>query len=53
MPLQDQHISMFVGGRLVSNLRFADDIDFMANTSSELKYLTNRVYKSRSVRDEG
>ena len=32
-----------VGGRIINNLRFADDIDLIAGTNSELQELTNRL----------
>ena len=32
-----------IGGRVVSNLRFADDIDLMGGSNSELQDLTDRL----------
>src|ERR1700733_4837505 len=32
-----------INGRIIDNLRFADDIDLMANTHKKLQELTNRV----------
>ena len=37
--IQDEHISTIsIGGRNLSNLRFADDIDFIAGSNDDLKY---------------
>ena len=41
--LQDHHSTISIGGRTLSNLRFADDIDLMAGSNSELQSLTNRL----------
>ena len=35
--------SISIGGRVISNLRFADDIDLMAGSNAELQELTNRL----------
>ena len=35
-----------VGGRTISNLRFADDIDLLAGSNAELQELTNRLVGS-------
>ena len=34
-----------IGGRPISNFRFADDIDLIGGASSELQDLTNRLYE--------
>ncbi|KAH3805075.1 hypothetical protein DPMN_133372 [Dreissena polymorpha] len=36
--------SISIGGKPISNLRFADDTYFMGGTSSEPQDLTNRLY---------
>jgi exonuclease III len=41
--LHDHHTSISIGGRPISNLRFADDIDLMGGSNSELQDLTNRL----------
>ena len=39
-----QHTSTIsIGGRNISNLRFADDIDLIAGSNTELQVLTNRL----------
>ena len=43
--LHGHYTSISIGGRPISNLRFADDIDLMGGTSSELHDLTNRLYE--------
>ena len=35
-----------IGGRKISNLRFADDIDLKAGSNTELQDLTNRLVES-------
>ena len=40
-----------IGGRIISNLRFADDIDLMGGNNDELQELTNRL--SNSAREYG
>lgn len=37
---------MSIGGRLSSNLRFADDIDLMSRRNSELQALTEKLAAS-------
>lgn len=32
-----------IAGRTITNMRFADDIDLMARTKKELKYITNQL----------
>ena len=41
--LHDFQSTISIGGRVVSNLRFADDIDLMAGSNPELQDLTNRL----------
>ena len=41
--LHDHHTSIFIGGRSICNLRFADDIDVMGGSNGELQDLTNTV----------
>ena len=40
--LQNHKSTIYFGGREISNLRFADDIDIIAGINSELQELTNR-----------
>ena len=40
-----------IGGRIISNLRFADDIDLMGGNKDELQVLTDRL--SNSAREYG
>ncbi|KAH3788815.1 hypothetical protein DPMN_166977 [Dreissena polymorpha] len=42
--LRDHHTSVSIG-RSISILKFADDIDLVGGTSSELQDLTYRIYK--------
>ena len=35
-----------IGGRLVTNLRYADDIVFIASTREEVQELVNRVHSA-------
>ena len=41
--LHDFQSTISIGGRVISNLRFADDIDLMAGSNPELQDLTNRL----------
>ena len=41
--LSDHTSSVTIGGRPISNLRFADDIDGIAGSEDELIYLINRL----------
>ncbi|KAH3728294.1 hypothetical protein DPMN_054248 [Dreissena polymorpha] len=36
-PFQDHHMSIPIGGRPISNIRFADDIDLMRATAVNSK----------------
>jgi hypothetical protein len=44
--LQDFHSTISIGGRTISNLRFADDIDLLGGSNAELQDLTNRLTTS-------
>src|SRR5688572_28783458 len=46
IALPDTEIGVRISGEKVSNLRFADDIDLMAESEDQLQELTNRVYES-------
>ena len=41
--LHDQHAYIFIGGKPISSLRLADDIDVMGGSNGELQDLTNRL----------
>ena len=41
--LQDFHSTISIGGRTINNLRFADDIDLMGGSNTELQDLTSRL----------
>ena len=41
--LHNFHSTISIGGRTISNLRFADDIDLMGGSNTELQELTNRL----------
>ena len=47
--LEDHHTSISIGGRPVCNLRFADDIDLMGGSNTELQDLTNRLVTRASA----
>ncbi|CAH1266623.1 Hypp3444 [Branchiostoma lanceolatum] len=44
--LQDHHTSISIAGRRICNLRFADDIDLLAGTNTELQDLTDKLTQS-------
>ena len=44
--LQNNHTSISIGGRPICNLRFADDIDLMGSSNSELQDLTDNLINS-------
>ena len=47
--IQDEHISTIsIGGRNLSNIRFADDIDLIAGSNDELQTLTNKLSNNAS-----
>ena len=47
--IQDEHFSTIsIGGRNLSNLIFADDIDLIAGSNDELQTLTNKLSSSAS-----
>ena len=41
--LQDFNSTISIGGRIINNLRFADDIDLMGGSNQELQDLTDRL----------
>ena len=41
--LEDSEIGISIGGRLINNLRFADDIDLIATSEQKLQELTKKV----------
>ena len=45
--LEEFHSSISIGGRPISNLRFADDIDLIGKSEAELQDLTTRVAKRK------
>ena len=47
--LQDHHTSISIGGRPICNLRFADDIDLMGGSNTELQDLTNKLATTASA----
>lgn len=47
--LQDHHTSVSIGGRPFDNLHFADNINLMADSNSELQTLTNKLAASESA----
>ena len=44
--LHNFNSTISIGGRTISNLRFADDIDLMGGSNEELQELTNRLTQS-------
>ena len=44
--LENHEGSISVGGRSISNLRFADDIDLLAGSTKELEDLTKNLDKA-------
>ena len=45
-PLEDQEGTVSIGGRTITNLRFADDIDGLAGEEEELANLVERLRQS-------
>ena len=41
--LHDHHTSIFIGGRPICNLRFADGIELVGGSNGELQEFTNRL----------
>ena len=41
--LNDFHTSISIGGRLLCNLRFADDTDLMVGSEVEVQYFATRL----------
>ena len=46
--LEDHRGSVSIGGQIITNLRFADDIDGLAGDEEELATLVNRLDKTSS-----
>ena len=46
--LTDHDSTIYIGGRPISNLRFADDIDLIAGSYNELQNLTDSIAKNAS-----
>ena len=42
--LEDRDTGILINGQIVSNLRFADDIDLIADSPQELQKLTDQMY---------
>ena len=47
--LDDHHGTVSIGGRTITNLRFADDIDGLAGTEQELNNLIRRLDTSSTA----
>ena len=47
--LHEHTSTISIGGKYISNLRFADDIDLIAGSNRELQELTNRLVESSKV----
>ena len=45
---QDFNTTVSIGGRPICNLRFADDVDLMGGSESELQGLTTRLQNKAS-----
>ena len=43
--IHDHHTSISIDGRLICNLRFADDFDFKGGNNAELRNFTSRLVK--------
>ena len=48
--LHEHTSTISIGGRNISNLRFADDIDLIAGSNTELQILTNRLAETSKAR---
>ena len=46
---EDHEGTVSVGGRIITNLRFADDIDGFAGEEEELANLVERLYKAATA----
>src|SRR6218665_3158920 len=46
LALKDTEIGVNINGQMINNLRFADDIDLIAEERHQLQELTNRVQNS-------
>ena len=49
--LEDHKSTVSIGGRTISNLRFADDIDFLAGCELELANLVERLDETSTAYD--
>ena len=47
--LEDHEDTVSIGGRTISNLRFADDVDGLAGEEEELANLVQRLYKASTA----
>ena len=47
--LEEHHGTVSIGGRVITNLRFADDIDGLVGEEQELANLVNRLDKTSSI----
>ena len=47
VALEDHEGTVSIGGRTITNLRFADDIDWLAGEEEELANLVERLDKRR------
>ena len=47
--LHDHTTTISIGGRPICNLHFADDIDLMVGSNSELQELTNKLIATASA----
>ena len=47
--LEDHAGTVNIGGRTITNLRFADDTDGLADTEAELAYLMERLDKTSTA----
>ena len=47
--LEDQEGTVSIGGRTITNLRFADDIDVLAGEEEELANLAERLDKASTA----
>ena len=47
--LEDHEVSASIGGRIIKNLRFADDIDALARKEEEVFKLVNQLEKASTT----
>ena len=48
-PLEDHEGTVNIGGRTITNLRFADDIDCLAGEEEKLAKLAERIDKASTT----